>query len=74
MCDLILNTVSAPHELENYIPFLRKDGTLVQLGLVVEPHQLHQMNLLFGRKKIAGWYLVQSKETKKEFLLWAESA
>jgi uncharacterized zinc-type alcohol dehydrogenase-like protein len=28
-CDLILNTISAPHELADYIPLLRTNGTLV---------------------------------------------
>ena len=32
--DLILNTVSAPHQLADYMPLLGTDGRLVQLGLV----------------------------------------
>lgn len=36
--DLILNTVSANHQLSTYIPLLRTDGTLVQLGLVTGDH------------------------------------
>jgi uncharacterized zinc-type alcohol dehydrogenase-like protein len=34
VCDLILNTVSANHDLNTYLPLLAKNGTLVQLGLV----------------------------------------
>jgi len=52
--DLILNTVSAAHQLGTYFPLLRTDGTLVQLGLVVEEHKVNQMWLLPGRKSIAG--------------------
>ncbi len=38
--DLILNTVSADHECGMYIPLLRHDGTLVQLGAALKPHQV----------------------------------
>merc|ERR1711983_422045 len=43
-CDLILNTVSANHDINAYIPLLAKGGsTLVQLGGVVTPHSLSQL-------------------------------
>ena len=38
--DLILNTVSAPHQVAHYIPLLKAEGTIVQLGLVPKPHEL----------------------------------
>lgn len=38
--DLILNTVSAPHQAQDYFGLLDKDGTIVQLGLVNEPHKV----------------------------------
>lgn len=37
-CDLILNTVSAAHEVSNYLSLLNYNGTIVQLGLVPKPH------------------------------------
>jgi len=52
--DLILNTVSAAHQLATYLPLLANDGTIVQLGLVPENQEFSQMKLLFGRKKVAG--------------------
>jgi uncharacterized zinc-type alcohol dehydrogenase-like protein len=36
--DLILNTVSASHQMSTYLPLLRTNGTLVQLGLVTNDH------------------------------------
>ena len=39
--DLILNTVSAPHEVQDYFGLLDKDGTIVQLGLINEPHKVN---------------------------------
>ena len=32
-CDLILNTVSANHDLNLYLPLLARDGTIVQIGV-----------------------------------------
>lgn len=53
-CDLILNTVSAQHEMAHYFPLLRPNGTIVQLGLVVEPHTVPQLPLISARKSISG--------------------
>ena len=53
-CDIILNTVSAEHDLNTYMPLVAKSGTLVQLGLVAKPHAVSQLPLMFGRKSIAG--------------------
>ena len=53
-CDLILNTVSAPHQVETYLPLLNTDGVIVMLGLVTQPHSVNQLGLLMSRKTIAG--------------------
>jgi len=39
-CDLILNTVSANHDANIYIPLLNKSGTIVQLGAALAPHPI----------------------------------
>ena len=36
--DLILNTVSANHQLSTYLPLLAFKGRLVQIGVTSEPH------------------------------------
>ena len=38
--DLILNTIPAAHQVMDYMNLLNFNGTIVQLGLVPEPHQL----------------------------------
>ncbi len=38
--DLILNTVSVNHECGMYVPLLRNNGTLMQLGASLEPHKV----------------------------------
>ena len=52
--DLILNTVSAPHQLSTLLPLLKMQGTIVQLGLITDPHLLNQLDLLPVRKTISG--------------------
>ena len=49
--DLILNTVSAEHQVSSYLPLLNYDGTIVQLGLVGTPHMVSyfpNINILFS--------------------------
>lgn len=40
-CDIILNTVSADHEVSHYLPLLKTNGVIVQLGLVMKPHNMN---------------------------------
>ena len=54
-CDLILNTVSAKHDINTYIPLLAKGGaTIVQLGGVTSPHSIMNFPLMMNRISIAG--------------------
>ena len=53
-CDIILNTVAAPHELGHYLSLVAESGTLVQLGVLAEAHSVCQLPLIFQRKSIAG--------------------
>jgi len=63
--DLILNTVSASHQLNHYLPLLKKDGTLVQLGLVLTDHQIQQFPLMMKRVSIAGSLIGGLPETQE---------
>ena len=53
--DFILDTVSAPHDLDALTALLKRDATLCLVGA---PAQLHPspgvFNLVFGRRQIAG--------------------
>merc|ERR1712218_113011 len=62
--DLILNTVSANHQASTYLPLLAKKGVLVQLGLVLEPHQVMQAPLMFKKISIAGSLIGGLPETQ----------
>jgi len=63
--DLILNTVSASHQLNQYIPLLKKDATLVQLGLVLSDHQVQQFPLMMKRISISGSLIGGMPETQE---------
>jgi len=52
--DLILNTVSASHDANLYIPLLAKSGTIVQLGAALAPHPISQIPFMFNRLSFAG--------------------
>ena len=71
-CDIILNTISADHELMTYMALLRSSGTLVQLGLVTKPHTLSQLPLMFQRKSVAGSLIGGIKRTQELLEFCAE--
>lgn len=52
--DLIVSTVAAPHNLDPFIALLKRDGTMVLVGVPEEPHPSPSvMNLLFARRSLA---------------------
>jgi len=53
-CDLILNTIAAPHEPSHYLGLLKANGTIVQLGVLTEEWKANNMSLLASRKSISG--------------------
>jgi len=52
--DLVLNTVSAEIDINDYLHLLKLDGTLVVIGLPGKPYALNVFNLLRLRRSIAG--------------------
>ncbi len=52
--DLILDTVSAEHNINDYLSLLSTDGTLVVIGLPGVPFSVHANSLLTGRRSMAG--------------------
>ena len=52
--DLILNTVSAPVNINAYVETLKIDGTLVVIGLPDRPYSVSAGALLDGRKSLTG--------------------
>ncbi|MEI6648762.1 MAG: NAD(P)-dependent alcohol dehydrogenase [Actinomycetes bacterium] len=52
--DLILNTVSADIDLEDYLRLLKVDSTLVVIGLPGKPYAINAGSLLSKRRSLAG--------------------
>ena len=52
--DLILDTISAPHDYNAYLQTLRPHGTMVLLGVPPEPTPVAAFALIGGNKRLAG--------------------
>jgi uncharacterized zinc-type alcohol dehydrogenase-like protein len=52
--DLVIDTVSASHDLDAMLNLLRTDGTLCLLGVPNDPITLSALSLLSRRRRIAG--------------------
>jgi uncharacterized zinc-type alcohol dehydrogenase-like protein len=63
--DLILNTVSAEHNISDYLSLLTTDGTLVVIGLPGVPFAVNADSLLSGRRSMAGSMIGGISETQE---------
>jgi len=64
--DLVLNTVAAPHSLDPFVASLKRDGTMVLVGVPAAPHPSPSvMPLILGRRSIAGSLIGGIKETQE---------
>ena len=63
--DFILDTVSAPHDLNPYIAALRNDATMTLVGAPEKPTPIGAMGLIFGRKRLAGSLIGGLRETQE---------
>jgi uncharacterized zinc-type alcohol dehydrogenase-like protein len=53
-CDLIIDTVGAPHALEPYLAALAVDGTLCLVGIPEQELRVSPLSLIVGAKNLAG--------------------
>ena len=71
--DLILDTVAASHVLDAYSELLKRDGTLVLVGVPEHPHPTPNVaNLIFKRRAIAGSLIGGIAETQEMLDFCAE--
>ena len=52
--DFLLDTVSAPHDLNAYVNLLGVDGNLTIVGISTQPCQFFSAALLYGRRTLSG--------------------
>ena len=62
--DFILDTVSAQHDYNAYLELLKRDGTMVLVG-VPEPSPLAAHALIMGRRRLAGSLIGGIRETQE---------
>lgn len=63
--DLIIDTVSAPHDFTPYLGSLKVGGTHVLVGAAAEHSNLSAFGLIGGRKSLAGSLIGGIKETQE---------
>jgi uncharacterized zinc-type alcohol dehydrogenase-like protein len=70
--DFIINTVSAQLDLATYVNLLRRDGTMILLGVPTEAPHIHAFNLISNRRRIAGSLIGGIAETQEMLDFCAE--
>jgi uncharacterized zinc-type alcohol dehydrogenase-like protein len=70
--DLIVNTVSAPLDLNQYLRLLRLDGTMVNVGAPPEPLPVQVFSLFNNRRSFAGSSIGSIAETQEMLDFCAE--
>ena len=63
--DFILDTVSAPHDLNIYLSLLKRNGTMTLVGVPPEAAPVAAFNLIFGRHQLAGSLIGGIRETQE---------
>ena len=71
--DFILNTVSAPHDLNLYLSLLRRDGTMILVGAPPEPTPVVSFSLISRRKRLVGSMIGGIPETQEMLDYCAEN-
>lgn len=71
--DFILNTVAAPHDLDQFMALLKRDGTMCLVGVPDQPHPSPSVaNLIFKRRKLGGSLIGGIRETQEMLDFCAE--
>ncbi len=63
--DLLINSVSAPLDLNNYLEMLKLNGSLVMVGLSGQPYPIDAFQMLNQRRRIAGSMIGGMKQTQE---------
>ena len=63
--DFILDTVSAPHNYNDYVNLLKTDGTMILVGAPDKPAPLEPFPLILHRRRIAGSVIGGIRETQE---------
>lgn len=72
--DLIINTVSAQLKWDDYLNLLKRDGTMVVLGVPEQSVPITAFSLINGRRRIAGSLIGSITETQEMLNFCAKHA
>ena len=70
--DVVLDCVSAQHDINAYLALLKRDGALVQLGLPADPLSVEVFSLILARRSFAGSLIGSIAETQEMLEFCAE--
>ncbi len=70
--NFILDTVSADHDINQYINLLGVGGAMVVVGVPPSPNTVHALSLIFGNKTLAGSLIGGIPETQEMLDFCAE--
>ncbi len=63
--DFIIDTVSAKHDYNDYLPLLRTNGVMILLGVPPTPSEVPAFPLIMGRRSLVGSLVGGIKETQE---------
>jgi uncharacterized zinc-type alcohol dehydrogenase-like protein len=63
--DLIVDTISAPHDYDAHLGMVKVEGTMVLLGVPPQPTPVHAFSLIGGNKSLAGSLIGGIAETQE---------
>ncbi len=63
--DFLLNTVSAPHDLNGLMNLLKRDGTMIIVGVPPDSTQIHAFNFIMKRRSLGGSLIGGIRETQE---------
>ena len=63
--DFLLDTVSADHDLNLYLNLLKRDGTLILVGVPMQPLAVHPFSIIPRRRRVAGSMIGGIRETQE---------
>lgn len=63
--DFIIDTISAPHDVNAFVQLLKLDGAMILLGAPPTPAQVAAFSLIGKRRKLSGSLIGSIKETQE---------
>jgi uncharacterized zinc-type alcohol dehydrogenase-like protein len=70
--DFVIDTVSAEHDMNKTLGMIRRDGTLIIVGVPSQPAPIHAFSLIPRRRAIAGSMIGGIRETQEMLDFCAE--